>query len=280
MSDKPEPLEPDILGLLHAAKAPAPVDAAARARVLAGVEARIAALPSGRRRRKSRWRKRGRWRRRLRPAELGHRRATGLGKLLASRPLASIALALAVGGVGRRAPSRRARAPGRLRRSRGAGDRRVDRADERVDRRAPIAAETKAPPTAIAMDPRRGPSRPTRSRARARPPHPSAAPLDSGAALAAESALLDIARTALARGEPDHALAAVGRHASQFPHGLLAEEREALAVKALAQSGRAADAHARANRFRARYPESLFSTAIDSSLKDVREMDSPRSPQP
>ena len=49
----------------------------------------------------------------------------------------------------------------------------------------------------------------------ARPSPP--APHTTGQELAAESALLDLARTAIARGEADHALAAVDRHATTFP---------------------------------------------------------------
>jgi hypothetical protein len=262
MSDEPEPLDPDVLGVLRRAKAVDPINAAARARVLAGVDARIAALPSG-----GGGGDRGgsedgsKFGQPNRPAGSP---SNPIGKLLAARPLASIALALAVGG-----------AAGAL--LRGAPEARV----VYVDRAVPVvvaspasaAATAPAAPASPALDADALPSASASARA-------TAAPLDAGAALAAESALLDVARTALARGEPDHALAAVGRHAAQFPHGVLAEEREALAVKALAQEGRGADARARADRFRARYPESLFSTAIDSSLQDVREMDRPRPPQP
>jgi hypothetical protein len=262
MSDEPDPLEPDILGLLQSAKKSTPVDAGARARVLAGVESRIAALPPG-----------GGGGGNERGGEPGTPKpppngaGTSLGKLLASRPLTSLALALAVGG-----------AAGAL--ARGTPEPRTVYVDREVPvlvvptaTVAPAPAPTTAPSASAAIDVDSLPSSGAAPRA-------SAPPLDAGAALAAESALLDVARTALARGEPDHALAAVGRHAAQFPHGALAEEREAIAVKALAQSGRGADARARADRFRTRYPESLFSTAIDSSLKDVRQMDSPRSPQP
>jgi len=91
----------------------------------------------------------------------------------------------------------------------------------------------------------------------------------TGQELAAESAILDIARTAIARGEADHAIAAVDRHASTFPQGVLREEREALGVKALVLAGRADDARARAAQFRAKYPESLFLPALDSALRSL-----------
>jgi hypothetical protein len=91
----------------------------------------------------------------------------------------------------------------------------------------------------------------------------------TGQELAAESAILDIARAAIARGEADHALAAVDRHASAFPHGMLREEREALGVKALVLAGRGDQARAREARFRARYPESLFLPALESALRSI-----------
>lgn len=84
--------------------------------------------------------------------------------------------------------------------------------------------------------------------------------------LAKEQVLLDTARAALARGRADDALAAVASHATQFPQGRLAEDREAVAVQALAAAGRLDEARARAQRFRARYPRSIYLPAIERSL--------------
>jgi hypothetical protein len=104
----------------------------------------------------------------------------------------------------------------------------------------------------------------------ASPPRSAASTQQStGQQLAAESAILDVARTAIGHGEADHAIAAVDRHAKAFPHGMLREEREALGVKALVLAGRGADARARAARFRASYPESLFLPALESSLRSI-----------
>ena len=58
-------------------------------------------------------------------------------------------------------------------------------------------------------------------------------------ALAAERVLIEQARMAVARGQGEAALDAVGHHAREFPRGRLREEREALAVQALALAGRA-----------------------------------------
>ncbi len=102
------------------------------------------------------------------------------------------------------------------------------------------------------------------------PPPPRRAPLDAGglvvdAALVRaqrdtsgeENVLLGIAREALRRREARGAFDAIRLHIARFPDGPLAEEREALAIRALAMSGRADEARARAALFRAAYPESL-----------------------
>ncbi len=80
--------------------------------------------------------------------------------------------------------------------------------------------------------------------------------------LAAERALVDRARAALSTGDPEAALAAVRLHRTRHPRGQLAEEREALAVRALRAAGHDAEAEARQARFRRAYPESLFAPAI------------------
>jgi hypothetical protein len=87
------------------------------------------------------------------------------------------------------------------------------------------------------------------SPASAAPPTPSnTAPGPSN--LASEQAHIDIARAALARGRPADALRSLGEHQRLYPSGKLREEREALAVQALAQSGQKAAATSRAERFR------------------------------
>lgn len=80
--------------------------------------------------------------------------------------------------------------------------------------------------------------------------------------LAAERALLDIARTALANGEASAALDALGRHGQKFPRGVYREEREALTIKALRALGRSEEAARRADAFETRYPKSLFRSIV------------------
>jgi hypothetical protein len=94
-------------------------------------------------------------------------------------------------------------------------------------------------------------------------PGPSAGTLSR---LTAERALLDVARGALEREDGDAALAAVERHDREYPTGILVQEREAIAVRALVMLGRADEARARAGRFRARFPESALLPMIDSTV--------------
>jgi hypothetical protein len=91
---------------------------------------------------------------------------------------------------------------------------------------------------------------------------PSAPAAPSARGLAAERALLDVARSALARGEAGDALAAADRHAREYPEGALAEERDAIAIRALAALGRRPEAKTRAAAFERRYPKSLALGAI------------------
>jgi hypothetical protein len=86
--------------------------------------------------------------------------------------------------------------------------------------------------------------------------------------LADERALLEKARTALAGGDGDAALAAVNRHAKRFPSGLLAEERDALRVRAMAARGD--DVQAQLDDFQSRYPLSLFLPSVRAAVEGPR----------
>jgi hypothetical protein len=89
--------------------------------------------------------------------------------------------------------------------------------------------------------------------------------------LAQERALIDTARSALARGRGADALAPLDEHAKRFPRGRLTEEREALAVQALMIAGDHTGASARADRFRARFPESIFDAVVERALNGAGE---------
>jgi hypothetical protein len=82
-----------------------------------------------------------------------------------------------------------------------------------------------------------------------------------------ERALLEMARSALARGDSAAALAALSRHEREFARPRLVEEREALAVQALVRADKTDDARARGTRFRKRFPHSVFAPVVDHALR-------------
>jgi hypothetical protein len=86
--------------------------------------------------------------------------------------------------------------------------------------------------------------------------------------LASEQAQIDTARAALARGRPADALRSLGEHSRLYPSGKLREEREALAVQALAQSGQKAAAASRAERFRRSFPNSFFGPVVEQAVAE------------
>jgi hypothetical protein len=90
---------------------------------------------------------------------------------------------------------------------------------------------------------------------------------DADRALAAERAALEIARTALARGQAGAALDSLSRYEHQYRSGVLGEERASLWVIALARAGRMAEARARAASFRRRWPESYLLPAVEAALE-------------
>lgn len=98
-----------------------------------------------------------------------------------------------------------------------------------------------------------------------------------------ESELLQLAR-AEARSHPSAALARVAEHASRFPRSSLSQEREVIAITALVTAGRAAEAHARAERFFAAHPGSAHLARIDAlfagSKTGEADKNSPAPPPP
>jgi len=98
----------------------------------------------------------------------------------------------------------------------------------------------------------------------------SAAPLKSAAPGAdgpSEPVLLEQARRALA-SSPATALALTNQHAARFPHGVLAQEREVIAIGALRRLGRSAEADRRAAAFAQAFPGSAHQRMVqDASPK-------------
>jgi hypothetical protein len=85
---------------------------------------------------------------------------------------------------------------------------------------------------------------------------PVESPRGSPADLAEQQALLDQARAALGNGDGPAALEAVRAHTARFPESVLAEERAAIGIKALAHLGRRAEARTRLELFENRFPRS------------------------
>jgi hypothetical protein len=98
---------------------------------------------------------------------------------------------------------------------------------------------------------------------------PVIAPLAPIASLREERRLLDEARDAIERGDPEQALAPTASHAARFPRGVLAEEREALRIRALARLGRTAEARALLERMRAAYPRSFLLEGAASEVEAI-----------
>lgn len=112
-------------------------------------------------------------------------------------------------------------------------------------------------------------SRPT-ANAHANAGRPSATIDESPDALEEEQRLLGAAQRSLTQRDSAGALATIRAHARRFPRGTLAEERDALEIRALLLAQREDEARALAARFRRRYPDSVFIATIDARLGDPR----------
>jgi hypothetical protein len=97
------------------------------------------------------------------------------------------------------------------------------------------------------------------STARAAPSHRVA-----DGSLEEERAQLDVARTALGRGDGANALQAAEGHRRRFPRGAMSEEREAIEIQALRLLHRDDEASTRLGRFRERFPTSLMRPALEA----------------
>ena len=133
--------------------------------------------------------------------------------------------------------------------------------------RAPQDAPEPAPPARVPVA--------NVARATTEPPAPEPAPVKPlhaarhGAKVdpfTAELALMQRAHAAFTRHDFSVALTIIGEHARRFPRGQLAEQREALRVRALLGAGRAEEAQRAAAAFAVRFPRSvLLSRAQDGS---------------
>jgi hypothetical protein len=118
---------------------------------------------------------------------------------------------------------------------------------------APLVPEP-APPMPVARE-RPGPA----------PSSPKASSSNAADPVTDERKILDEARGAVEREDGAGALAATDAHARRYPRGVLVQEREAIAVRALVLLGRTDEARARVERFRERFPDSLLLPALEST---------------
>lgn len=88
--------------------------------------------------------------------------------------------------------------------------------------------------------------------------------------LIAETNVIEMARSALARGRAAAALDALEQHRAQFARGQLAEDRESLAIEALVTLGRGDDARRRAEAFARRWPDGMYRPRVDAALALIR----------
>lgn len=141
------------------------------------------------------------------------------------------------------------------------------------DARAPIAAATALPapapdPSVMAASAQAAPTEPPSAQPKsAAAPRASASSSSSSDARGErERALLERASAAIGGGRGAEALALAERHAETYPQSALGQEREVIAIQALALVGRREEARQRARRFRAAHPESPLAPAMDAAL--------------
>lgn len=94
---------------------------------------------------------------------------------------------------------------------------------------------------------------------------PAAAPSSS---LSRELQVLKQAHEALARGNPNGALAALDDYHARFPQGALGAEETVIRVRALLARGDRARATAIAHQFSAAHPESLYARRVELLVSD------------
>lgn len=138
----------------------------------------------------------------------------------------------------------------------------------------PPVAEVVAPPTVdVPLSPQLDAalvSEPVSSRARKpRASTPASAPLSTGESkLERERELVSYAQRAIAEQAYTRALDLLDEHAREFPHGAMAEDRDALRVVALCRAKRFADAERRRTQFFRRWPKSLHASRVRGACDD------------
>jgi outer membrane protein assembly factor BamD (BamD/ComL family) len=109
----------------------------------------------------------------------------------------------------------------------------------------------------------RAPRSPAAPRAEANVQPSEPAPESRAASrLREESAAVLAIRKTLLSGDPREALRMLDRAASEFPNGALAQEREALSIRALVDSGEKEAARRRGEAFLRAYPKSPHAAEV------------------
>jgi hypothetical protein len=131
---------------------------------------------------------------------------------------------------------------------------------------APAADAREAEATSASGGPRAG-SAPNARGTRARAPAPSPTPAP-GPPVADAIALIDAAERSLRSADPAAALRLTQEHERLFPSSVFGEEREAIAIEALARLGHTDEARRRFARFSERHPESGYRWRLGPLLSD------------
>jgi hypothetical protein len=87
-------------------------------------------------------------------------------------------------------------------------------------------------------------------------------PIVDASGLERERNIVAASQRALADGRPSRALDLLDQHARTFPHGAMAEDRDALRVVALCAAGRTEDAEKQRTKFFRRWPKSLHASRV------------------
>jgi hypothetical protein len=143
--------------------------------------------------------------------------------------------------------------------------------------RGPIQArDSTSPPVAASEGPLEGAHVRAPAATAARTPRAIAPRHDESSAMhsastgvADELELLQRA-SALVERDPHGALAVAHEHETLYPRGEYVEERESIAVRALANAGERRAARDRATRFLRRYPTSIYATRVRGILETLR----------
>lgn len=97
-------------------------------------------------------------------------------------------------------------------------------------------------------------------------PAPVVAPAPAPAPVNSADEELELLQAAMSAATPNEALTLVEQHVDRFPFSSLTQEREVLAVQALSKLGRNADARARADAFKERWPTSTHLLRLEALL--------------